>query len=106
MMARVRRDHPLDERFDAVVISCEVGLSKPDPRIYQLCLDRLGLAARVANLGNSLPGMGAYFETQSLRSPPNGAIRRGGHRGVALASGFVGMIDRRAGPRDPDRRYP
>jgi len=28
-----------------VVISCEVGLSKPDPRIYQLCLDRLGLAA-------------------------------------------------------------
>jgi len=29
-----------------VVISCEIGLTKPDPRIYQLCLDRLGLAAR------------------------------------------------------------
>jgi HAD superfamily hydrolase (TIGR01509 family) len=28
-----------------VVISCEVGVSKPDPRIYQLCLDRLGLPA-------------------------------------------------------------
>jgi putative hydrolase of the HAD superfamily len=45
VMARVREHWPLDARFDAVVISCEVGLSKPDPRIYQLCLDRLGLAA-------------------------------------------------------------
>jgi putative hydrolase of the HAD superfamily len=46
VMARVRGDRALEARFDAVVISCEVGLSKPDPRIYQLCLDRLGLAAR------------------------------------------------------------
>jgi putative hydrolase of the HAD superfamily len=46
VMARVRGDRALEVRFDAVVISCEVGLSKPDPRIYQLCLDRLGLAAR------------------------------------------------------------
>src|SRR5258705_6479698 len=41
VMARVRERWPLDARFDAVVISCEVGVSKPDPRIYQLCLDRL-----------------------------------------------------------------
>jgi len=45
VMARVRAHWPLDTRFDAVIISCEVGLSKPDPRIYQLCLDRLGLRA-------------------------------------------------------------
>jgi putative hydrolase of the HAD superfamily len=45
VMARVRERGPLDARFDAVVISCEVGVSKPDPRIYQLCLDRLGLPA-------------------------------------------------------------
>ena len=45
VMARVRERWPLDARFDAVVISCEVGVSKPDPRIYQLCLDRLGLPA-------------------------------------------------------------
>ena len=38
VMARVRAHWPLDALFDAVVISCEVGLSKPDPRIYQLCL--------------------------------------------------------------------
>lgn len=45
MMARVRARWPLEEWFDAVVISCEVGLAKPDPRIYRLCLDRLGLPA-------------------------------------------------------------
>jgi putative hydrolase of the HAD superfamily len=45
VMARVRARRPLEARFDAVVISCEVGLSKPDPRIYRLCLDRLGLSA-------------------------------------------------------------
>jgi putative hydrolase of the HAD superfamily len=48
VMARVRADHPLEARFDAVVISCEVGLAKPDPRIFRLCLDRLGLPAAAA----------------------------------------------------------
>jgi putative hydrolase of the HAD superfamily len=44
VMARVRADHPLEARFDVVIISCEVGLSKPDPRIYRFCLKPLGLA--------------------------------------------------------------
>jgi len=48
VMARVRADHPLEALFDAVVISCEVGLAKPDPRIFRLCLERLGLSAAVA----------------------------------------------------------
>ena len=48
VMARVRTDHPLEARFDAVVISCEVGLAKPDPRIFRLCLERLGLPAGAA----------------------------------------------------------
>jgi putative hydrolase of the HAD superfamily len=48
VMARVRADHPLETRFDAVVISCEVGLAKPDPRIFRLCLARLGLSAGAA----------------------------------------------------------
>jgi putative hydrolase of the HAD superfamily len=43
VMARLRGDRRIDHLFDAVVISCEVGLSKPDPQIYRHCLDRLGL---------------------------------------------------------------
>lgn len=39
----------LDASFDVQVISCEVGMRKPDPEIYQLAADRLGLpAARCA----------------------------------------------------------
>ena len=48
VMAHVRADHPLEALFDAVVISCEVGLTKPDPRIFRLCLERLGLSAAAA----------------------------------------------------------
>ncbi len=29
--------------FDAPVFSCDVGISKPDPRIYELCCKRLGV---------------------------------------------------------------
>lgn len=34
---------PLDEMFDDVVDSCEVGLRKPDARIYELSMQRLGI---------------------------------------------------------------
>jgi len=43
--------HFLDERwhiadiFDDVVISAEVGVAKPDRRIYQLALDQMGVEA-------------------------------------------------------------
>ena len=33
---------PLDELFDVVIDSSEVGMRKPDPRIFQLSLDQLG----------------------------------------------------------------
>jgi putative hydrolase of the HAD superfamily len=32
------------DAFDAIVISAEVGVIKPDPRIYRLALDQLGVA--------------------------------------------------------------
>ena len=31
--------------FDAVCLSCDEGLKKPDPAIYKKCLERLNLAA-------------------------------------------------------------
>ena len=33
----------IEDAFDAIVISAEEGLIKPDPRIYQVALDRLGV---------------------------------------------------------------
>jgi glucose-1-phosphatase len=36
------------DAFDVMVISAEVGLAKPDPRIYHLALDRLGVSPEAA----------------------------------------------------------
>ena len=43
-MARIRATRPLEPWFDAVVVSCEVGVTKPDPRIFAMCLSRLGVS--------------------------------------------------------------
>jgi len=43
IMSRIRAARPLDTWFDAVIVSSEVGCSKPDPAIYQICIDRLGV---------------------------------------------------------------
>jgi putative hydrolase of the HAD superfamily len=36
------------DAFDHIVISAEVGIAKPDPRIYYLALDGMGVAATEA----------------------------------------------------------
>jgi putative hydrolase of the HAD superfamily len=48
MMLRVREERPPESWFDVVIVSCEVGLAKPDPGIYELCLARLEVPARQA----------------------------------------------------------
>jgi putative hydrolase of the HAD superfamily len=45
VMARIRAERPLASWFDVVVVSSEVRLTKPDPKIYELCLDRLAVEA-------------------------------------------------------------
>ncbi|MBI2202640.1 MAG: HAD family phosphatase [Candidatus Rokubacteria bacterium] len=47
IVARIRKDWDLDRCFDDIVLSYEVGLLKPDPKIYRAALDRLGVAAEV-----------------------------------------------------------
>ncbi len=47
---------PLDDLFDDVVDSSEVGLRKPDPAIYRLSLDRLGVRADEAVFIDDAPG--------------------------------------------------
>jgi epoxide hydrolase-like predicted phosphatase len=46
----------LEELFDAWVISGEVGLRKPDPAIYSLAAERLGLAPDACVFVDDLPG--------------------------------------------------
>jgi putative hydrolase of the HAD superfamily len=45
IVGRVDAERPLALRFDTVVLSGEVGLVKPEPAIYRLCLERLGAEA-------------------------------------------------------------
>lgn len=47
IVARIRQDWDLDRYFDDVVLSYEVGLVKPDPKIYRVALERLGVAPDV-----------------------------------------------------------
>jgi putative hydrolase of the HAD superfamily len=44
----VWEETPFAGLFDAEVFSCSCGLRKPDPRIYRLALDRLGVEPREA----------------------------------------------------------
>jgi putative hydrolase of the HAD superfamily len=46
----------LEELFDAWVISGEVGIRKPDPAIYQLAAERLGLPPEACVFVDDLPG--------------------------------------------------
>jgi putative hydrolase of the HAD superfamily len=46
----------LEELFDAWVISSEVGLRKPDPAIYELAAERLGLPPARCVFVDDLPG--------------------------------------------------
>lgn len=45
VMTLVRAQRRLDDYFDVVIVSSEVGCTKPDARIYELCLSRLGVPA-------------------------------------------------------------
>lgn len=45
ILTRIRADRHLEAWFDVVVASCEIGLNKPDPRVYGVCLSRLGVTA-------------------------------------------------------------
>ena len=40
---QVWEETPLGREFDAAIFSCEVGVSKPDPRIYEIACERLGV---------------------------------------------------------------
>jgi epoxide hydrolase-like predicted phosphatase len=43
-----RQTIPVDELFDVVVDSCEVGARKPEPRFFAVALERVGVGAQEA----------------------------------------------------------
>ena len=59
---------PLDELFDDVVDSCEVGMRKPDARIFELALDRLGATAERTLFVDDAPGNIAGAEAVGLHT--------------------------------------
>ncbi len=58
---------PLDELFDDVIDSSAVGLRKPDPRIYRLALERLGVDAADAVFVDDAPGNVTGAERVGIR---------------------------------------
>jgi epoxide hydrolase-like predicted phosphatase len=57
---------PLDELFDAVVDSCEVGMRKPNPAIYQHALGLLGVPPARAVFLDDAPGNVAGAQAAGL----------------------------------------
>jgi putative hydrolase of the HAD superfamily len=57
---------PVDELFDVVVDSCRAGVRKPDPRIFQVALEALGVGASDAVFLDDFPGNVAAAEAVGL----------------------------------------
>ncbi|MEF8819587.1 MAG: HAD family hydrolase [Haloferacaceae archaeon] len=55
-LARLRERFPVDEAFDAVVASYEVGALKPAPAMFETALDRVGADAGEAAMVGDSPG--------------------------------------------------
>jgi putative hydrolase of the HAD superfamily len=71
---------PLEELFDEIVDSSEVGIRKPDPQIFHLALDRLGISAERAVFVDDWPGHVAAATSMGIT-----AVLMGDDPGGALA---------------------
>jgi len=60
----------LDGLFDALILSCEVGAAKPDPRIYQEALRQLGVAPHEAVFIDDFPANIEGARTLGLHTIP------------------------------------
>ena len=55
LVSILRDDLHIEDCFDVIVISAQVGLMKPDPAIYHLTLDRLGVTPQQAVFIDDMP---------------------------------------------------
>jgi epoxide hydrolase-like predicted phosphatase len=58
---------PVDELFELVVDSCEVGVRKPDPRIFEIALERMRVPADRAVFLDDHPANVAAAEALGMR---------------------------------------
>ncbi|XP_064612305.1 acyl-CoA dehydrogenase family member 10-like [Liolophura sinensis] len=81
---------PVDrDLFDVIVESCLVGMRKPDPRIYELCLERLKVTPEQAlfldDLGVNLkPARNLGLHTIKVSSPDQAVAEMGEFLGIPL----------------------
>lgn len=76
-----RKSIPIDELFHHVVDSSEVGLRKPDPRIFELALEKVGAAD---------PGRTVFLDDYAGNVK---AARRVGIQGILVTSDFGEALD-------------
>lgn len=82
--------YAVDGRFDAVLVEGEVGFGKPDPRIFRLALERLGVnAADAWMVGDDLPWDIAGAQAAGIR-----AVWARGHAAAAAAGDGTVRPDR------------
>ncbi len=55
LVSTLRDDLQIEDCFDVIVISAQVGLMKPDPAIYRLTLDHLGVTPAQAVFIDDMP---------------------------------------------------
>ena len=79
----------LADEADEVILSFEVGMAKPDPGIYRLAAERLGVPAEAAVFvddlrgycdGAAAVGMGTFLILRDDAAPMEGTGSPGGHR--------------------------
>jgi putative hydrolase of the HAD superfamily len=67
LLARLRALARLDD-FDAVIASCELGFCKPDPRIFRVCLDAIGVPPEEVLFVDDLPRNVAEARRQGMQT--------------------------------------
>jgi len=85
---------PLDELFDDVVDSSEVGMRKPDPRIYALAVERLGVQPDQALFVDDAAGNVRGAQAAGLSAVLIGPQRSDVPAAIAQLSALAGLAGR------------
>lgn len=66
-LRKILADNSLDNLFEEIIISSDVGMVKPNPQIFELTLDRLGLGPNEAIFIDDWPGNVSSSEDLGIR---------------------------------------